>query len=79
KYFLFFIEEKNKHYLNLINVQMQFVVKSSYDTEFEELIYGKDSGKKTFDFFEILVNDFYGDTLDANDLELVNDLLVTYI
>ncbi|WP_201782204.1 hypothetical protein, partial [Paenibacillus xylanivorans] len=64
---------------NLINVQMQFLVKSSYDTEFDELIYGKDSEKTPFDFFEILVNDFYGDTLDANDLELVNDLLVTYI
>ncbi|MGO4699259.1 TetR/AcrR family transcriptional regulator [Paenibacillus sp. 2TAB26] len=79
KYFLFFIEKKNKDYLNLINVQMQFLVKSSYDTEFDELIYGKDSEKTPFDFFEILVNDFYGDTLDANDLELVNDLLGTYI
>ncbi|OPA77828.1 hypothetical protein BVG16_15505 [Paenibacillus selenitireducens] len=79
KYILFFIEEKNKDYLNLINVQMQFLVKASYDTEFEELIYGKDSEKTPYDFFEILVNDFYGDTLDANDLELVNDLLATYI
>lgn len=79
KYFLFFIEEKNKEYLNLINTQMQFVVKSSYDSEFDELIYGKGSKKTPFDFFEILVDDFYGDILDANDLVLVNDLLVIYI
>ncbi|MEK5437502.1 MULTISPECIES: TetR/AcrR family transcriptional regulator [Paenibacillus] len=79
KYFLFFIEEKNKDYLNLINVQMQFVLKSSYDTEFEEIIFGKDSEKTPFDFFEILVGDFYGDTLDANDLELVNDLIIILI
>ncbi|UNK15895.1 TetR/AcrR family transcriptional regulator [Paenibacillus sp. N3/727] len=79
KYFLFFIEEKNNDYLNLINVQMQFVVKSSYDTEFEEIVFGKDSEKSPFDFFEILVGDFYGDTLDANDLELVNDLLLVHI
>ncbi|MBE9918212.1 TetR/AcrR family transcriptional regulator [Paenibacillus donghaensis] len=79
KYFRFFIEEENKDYLNLINVQMQFVVKSSYDTEFEELIFGKDSAKTPFDFFEILVGDFYGDKLDENDLELVNDLIVIHI
>lgn len=79
KYFLFFIEEKNNDYLNLINVQMQFVLKSSYDTEFEKIVFGKDSEKTPFDFFEILVDDFYGDILDANDLELVNDLLLIYI
>ncbi|AZS15549.1 TetR/AcrR family transcriptional regulator [Paenibacillus lutimineralis] len=79
KYFLFFIDEKNNDYLNLINVQMQFVMKSSYDTEFEELVFGKDSEKTPFDFFEILVNDFYGDKLDANDLELVNDLIIVHI
>ena len=79
KYFLFFIEEKNNYYLNLINVQIQFVMKSSYDTEFEELVFGKDSEKTPFDFFEILVNDFYGDKLDANDLKLVNDLIVVHI
>ncbi|SCW83970.1 transcriptional regulator, TetR family [Paenibacillus tianmuensis] len=79
KCFLFFMEENNKHYLNLINVQMQFVVKSSYDAEFEELIYGKESEKTPFDFFETLVDDFYGDKLDAKDLELVNDLLATYL
>ncbi|GKS13206.1 hypothetical protein YDYSY3_42060 [Paenibacillus chitinolyticus] len=78
-YFLFFVEEKNKNYLNLINVQIQFLVKSSYDTEFDELIYGKDSEKTPFEFFEILVGDFYGDTLDENDLELVNDLIITSI
>lgn len=58
---------------------MQFVLKSSYDTEFEEIIFGKDSEKTPFDFFEILVGDFYGDTLDANDLELVNDLIIILI
>ncbi|MFB6367448.1 TetR/AcrR family transcriptional regulator [Paenibacillus elgii] len=79
KCFLFFMEENNKDYLNLINVQMQFVVKSSYDMEFEELIYGQESEKTPFDFFETLVDDFYGDKLDAKDLELVNDLLLTYI
>ncbi|MCP3776584.1 TetR/AcrR family transcriptional regulator [Paenibacillus sp. MZ04-78.2] len=79
KCFLFFMEENNKYYLNLIHVQMQFVVKSSYDTEFEELIYGQESEKTPFDFFETLVNDFYGDKLGAKHLELVNDLLLTYI
>ncbi|MEY9979445.1 TetR/AcrR family transcriptional regulator [Lysinibacillus sp. RC79] len=79
KYFLFFIDEQNKEYLILINVQMQFLVKASYDQEFEDLIFSKDSEKTPFDLFELLLNDFYGDKLTPSDIELVDDLIVTYI
>lgn len=79
KYFLFFIDENNKEYLNLINVQMQFLVKASYDQEFENLIFSKDSEKTPFDLFELVLNDFYGDKLSPSDIELVDDLIVTYI
>ncbi len=79
KYFLFFIDENNKKYLNLINVQMQFVVKSSYDQEFDDLIFNQDREKTPFDLFELLLNDFYGDQLTPSDIELINDLIVTYL
>lgn len=79
KYFLFFIDEYNKEYLNLINVQIQFSVKASYDKEFEDLIFSKDSDKTPFDLFELLLHDFYGDRLTPSDIELVDDLIVTYI
>ena len=79
KYFLFFIDENNNKYLNLINVQMQFVVKSSYDKEFDDLIYNKDREKTPFDLFELLLNDFYGDQLTPTDIELINDLIMTYL
>lgn len=79
KYFLFFINENNKEYLNLINVQMQFVMKSSYDKEFDVLIFSKYREKTPFDLFELLLNDFYGDQLTPSDIELINDLIVTYI
>ncbi len=79
KYFLFFIDEKNKEYLHLINVQLQFVVKSSYDKEFDDLIFNQDRDKTPFDLFEVLLNDFYGDQLTPSDIELINDLIVTYL
>jgi len=79
KYFLFFIDEKKKEYLHLINVQLQFVVKSSYDKEFDDLIFNQDRDKTPFDLFEVLLNDFYGDQLTPSDIELINDLIVTYL
>ncbi len=79
KYLLFFMDENNKEYLNLINVQLQFVVKSSYDKEFDDLIFSKYREKTPFDLFELLLNDFYGDQLTPSDIELINDLIATYI